>query len=166
MQKNLITKANIIDIQEHFQCSGYACAYILRYFDLKITEKECYNKMPNKMNTGYVYPKGIVNFFKNSNFKAKYIRGNLNSLKRDLEEGVPIIVMIKVKTGENWLHYVPLIGFDENNLYFAESLEYLINNHHKHYNRKISYSDFFKLWNTSSIRQPFYKYTYFIISKT
>jgi hypothetical protein len=165
VKKYFIVKPNKIDIQKDFQCSGYSCAYVLRYFDLEIKGEECYKEMPNKMKNGYVYPKGIINYLKEKGIKFRYIRGNLNSLKKDLEKGTPIIVMIKVRKDKNWLHYVPLVGFDENCLYFAESLEYLSNDSHNLYNRKITNKDFLKLWNTSSIKQPFYKNTYFVIDR-
>lgn len=50
-----------------------------------------YEKMPNKMRGGYVYPKGIFNSLYKNGFKVKYCRGNLNSLKNAVATGNPVI---------------------------------------------------------------------------
>ena len=117
------------------------------------------------MKSGYVYPKGIADLFKEKGFNVCYYSGNLNTLKHDLENsGNPIIVMIRIQKDKNYLHYVPVVGFDENNIFIAESLAELVNDNNELYNRKIGNKEFLKLWNTSMLRQPLYKNTYFVTS--
>lgn len=109
--------------------------------------------------------KGIADLFKEKGFNVCYHSGNLNTLKQDLENsGNPIIVMIRIQKDKNYLHYVPVVGFDENNIFIAESLAELVNDNNELYNRKIGNKEFLKLWNTSMLRQPLYKNTYFVTS--
>lgn len=74
------------------------------------------------------------------------------------------MLWLEYKKGKNYLHYVPVVGFDENNIFIAESLAELVNDNNELYNRKIGNKEFLKLWNTSMLRQPLYKNTYFVIS--
>ncbi len=154
---------NRIDIQIGFQCSAYASAYILRCLGIEISGTELYPLIPHKMKNGYVYPKGVKKILQNYGLNVRYCRGNLDSLKTDLEKGYLIILMIRVRKDKSWLHYVPLVGYDENYLYLAESLRELINHNGNKFNRKLSSKEFLLLWDTKMIKQPFYKNTYFII---
>lgn len=156
----MITQENPIDIQKDFECSAYASAYLLRHFGKEASGEAIYKVMPNKMKDGCVYPKGILNFMRTQGFEFKYYRGNIETLKEEVSKGVPVIVFIKVFKNKKWLHYVPVIGYDEENIYIAESLENLINTSSENYNRKVTIKDFKKLWKTNDFRIPFYKYTY------
>jgi hypothetical protein len=73
------------------------------------------------------------------------------------------MVLIKVFKNKNYLHYVPVVGYDEENLYIAESRSDLINTSAINYNRKIAISEFKKLWKISDLRMPLYKNTYFSV---
>lgn len=164
-ERCIIENNNRIDIQTGFKCSAFSIAYVLRHFNIDAKGDDIYEFIPHKMKNGYVYPKGIIDLFKEKGFRVTYCCGNLDTLKHDLENNGPIIVMIRVQKDKNYLHYVPIVGFDENNVYLAESLSELINDTNTLYNRKISNKEFLKLWNTSMIRQPLYKNTYFVISR-
>lgn len=161
----IISKKNRIDIQAEYQCSAYAAAYILRNYGIPAVGKELYPIIRGKMKSGYVYPKGLKDLLRSYGFEVTYCRGNMNALKYEIRNGNPVIVMILVKKDKDWLHYVPVVGYDEHYVYFAESLESLINCNEKYYNRKVENVEFKKLWNTSMLRQPFYKNTYFRIRK-
>lgn len=106
----LVTKANRIDFQDGFKCSGFSSAFVMRHWNISTDGNSAYEKMPNKMRGGYVYPKGIFNFLSKNGFKVKYCRGNLNSLKNEVATGNPVIAMIKIRPDKNWLHYVPVVG--------------------------------------------------------
>lgn len=80
-------------------------------------------------------------------------------------KGNPVIVMIRVQRDKNWLHYVPVVGFDERYIFIAESLEELVNYDGKLYNRRIKKEDFRKLWDTSMLRQPLYRNTFYVVSQ-
>jgi uncharacterized protein YvpB len=102
---------------------------------------------------------------KQHGFKATIHIGNIANLKKEVSTGSPVIVFIKVFRNKSYLHYVPVVGYDEENFYIAESLEFLINTSDLNYNRKISVSDFKKLWNTSNLVMPFYKYIFITVNR-
>lgn len=158
----VITKENRIDMQKGFQCSAFSTAYVLRHFDKEVDGGTLYSVMPHKMKSGYVYPKGIYDMLRSYGMKVKYCRGNLNALKVDLQKGNPVIVMIRVQKDKDWLHYVPVVGFDEEHVFLAESLSELINCKNVLYNRRLRNEEFLQLWNTAMLKQPFYKNTYFV----
>ncbi len=161
----IITKENHIDIQKNFECSAYSAAYLMRHYGIRANGEDIYKIMPNKMKSGYVYPKGIVRLLKQQGFKAAIRIGNIAKLKEEVSAGTPVIVFIKVYRNKGYLHYVPVIGYNEENLYIAESLKDLINANDVNYNRSISFSDFKKLWNTSDLKMPLYKYIYITASR-
>ena len=158
----VITKENRIDMQKGFQCSAFSTAYVLRHFDKEVDGGTLYSVMPHKMKSGYVYPKGVYDMLRSYGIKVKYCRGNLNALKVDLQKGNPVIVMIRVQKDKDWLHYVPVVGFDEEHVFLAESLSELINCKNVLYNRRLRNEEFLQLWNTAMLKQPFYKNTYFV----
>ncbi len=161
----MISKENKIDIQKGNTCSGYSTAYVLRHYDMQADGEDIYSKMSNKMANGYVYPKEIKRMFEKYGFSVKYCAGNLNALKNEVSKGNPVIVFIKVRRGEKWLHYVPVVGYDEDNLFIAESLAELVNCNEKTYNRKISNANFKALWNTSMLKMPLYTHTFYRLER-
>ena len=161
----LIESENRIDIQTGYQCSAFSSAYLLRHFQIEAEGEDRYKKMPCKMKDGYVYPRGIQKLLRAYGFRVRYCSGNLNALKREVEKGNPVIVMIRVREDKNWLHYVPVVGFDEQNIFLAESLEDMVNCNEKCYNRKVDNKTFRRLWNTSMLRQPLYRNTYMVARK-
>lgn len=74
-------------------------------------------------------------------------------------------MMIRIQTDKNYLHFVPVVGYDEQYIFIAESLADFVNSNEQYYNRKILVKEFKKLWNTSMLKMPFYRNTYITISK-
>lgn len=165
IKEYIITKENRIDIQTGYQCSGFSSAYVLRHWDIQAEGVDLYKIMPNKMKNGYVYPKGLCRLLQSYGFKVKYCRGSLNTLKVHINKGNPVIVLIRVRKDKEWLHYVPVVGYDEQHIFIAESLKELVNCECKYYNRRVDNKEFLKLWNTAMIKQPFYRNTYMIIER-
>ena len=161
----LITKANRIDFQDGFKCSGFSSAFVIRHWNISADGNSIYEKMPNKMRDSYVYPKGIFNFLSENGFKVKYCRGNLNALKNAVAAGNPVIAMIKIRPDKNWLHYVPVVGYDGQNIFIAESLAELSNCNEPRYNRRIPAKEFKKLWNTAMPKMPLYANTFFTVER-
>lgn len=60
---------------------------------------------------------------------------------------------------------MPVVGYDENNIFLAESLSELMNCNHEIYNRKLSYEEFERLWNTSMLKMPLYTHTFFVVER-
>lgn len=163
--KYLIKKENSIDIQEGYKCAAYSSAYIMRYFGMEANGDDLYKIIPNKMRNGYVYPKGILNLMKQKGIASSYCKGNISQLKQSISKGVPVIVHIKVYKNQKWLHFVPVVGYDEENFYIAESLSELVNANNEHYNRKVAINEFEKLWNTRAMKMPLYRNTYICFEK-
>ncbi|KFI65948.1 hypothetical protein [Bifidobacterium cuniculi] len=161
----LIDTPNRIDSQDALNCSGYASAYLLRHHgDTSANGAEIYRRLPGKMTGGYVYPKGIVRFFEGLGYGVRYCRGDLNVLKAEVAKGDPVIVLIRVRSERKWLHYVPVVGYDADHLFLAESLPELVNCSEPTHNRTVRAEDFLALWNTREIKMPLYSHTYFAIS--
>lgn len=157
----LIQEKNRIDMQTGYECSAFAAAYILRHHHMDAEGNGLYEIMPNKMKVGYVYPKGITRLLSWYGVRVRYCSGNLNALKNEVSRGNPVIVMLRTQVGKSWLHFVPVVGFDEENIYIAESMCELANCNEEYYNRRIGNPEFKKLWNTGMLKMPFYRNTYF-----
>lgn len=161
----IITKANRIDLQNGYLCSAFSSAYVLRHWEIEECGDSLYEIMPNKMKDGCVYPRGILSLLSRYGFKVKYCAGNIAALKNEVSKGNPVIVMIRIQTDKNWLHYVPVVGYDEKYIFIADSLADSVNSNEQYYNRKISVKEFKKLWNTSMLKMPLYRNTYITVSK-
>lgn len=103
--------------------------------------------------------------FEEYEFYVTYCVGNLNALKREVCKGNPVIVFIKVRRDKKWLHFVPVVGYDKEHIFLAESLAEFVNCNEKVYNRTISQKDFLRLWNTSMLKMPLYTHTFYVIEK-
>ncbi|MDE6055176.1 MAG: C39 family peptidase [Lachnospiraceae bacterium] len=161
----VVSKENHIDIQKGNECSGYAAAYLLRHYDIPANGTEIYQKMPYKASDGCVPPKGIKKVLESYGFHVKYCAGNLNALKAEVCKGNPVIVFIKVRRDKRWLHFVPVVGYDKDNLFLAESAAESVNCSGKTYNRTISNRDFLALWNTAMLKMPLYTHTFYVVAK-
>ena len=125
----------------------------------------CFPALTGKLKDGSVYPKGITKLFLRYGYSAKYCTGNLNALKNEVSRGNPVIVLIRSAVGKSSLHFVPVVGYDEGNIFIADSVEKLSNCGEPFYNRKIPTAEFKRLWNTSMLKMPLYRNTYFVIRK-
>lgn len=133
----IVKNQNRIDIQTGYQCSAFSVAYLLRHYGIDANGADIYNQMPYKMKDGCVYPKGLPKVLQECGLCAKYYSGNLKALQNEVCKGTPVIVMIRVRNDKNWLHYVPVVGFDDRYVFVAESLPELVNCNCKYYNRRI-----------------------------
>ena len=161
----LIKNKNRIDFQNDVECGGFSSAFVLRNFGIEADGNELYNNIQGKMANGCVYPKQVKNLLQQNGLKAKYVRGNLCALKNEVSKGNPVIVLIRVEAKKPYLHFVPVVGFDKENVLLAESLERFVNCKNEHYNRRICNKDFLKLWNTAMIKMPLYANTFFVVEK-
>ena len=175
----LLKMPNRMAYQKSTECSGFSTAYVLRSFGIEADGNDVYAKIKRKMKNGAVMPRALKKEMQgytfgskdyttegqSCTFKAEYVKGSLKSLKKDLSNGKRIIVFIKTRLDKKWLHYVPIVGYDEENVFIAESLTYLTNCVEEYYNRKLSKQDFLKYWDTREWYMPFYKNTYLRIDK-
>lgn len=156
----LIPSVNRVDLQQHVECAAFSSAYILRHFGTEADGNEIYKKYPRKLLDGTISPKGVVVFFRRLGYKATYFRGDVQTMKQRLTEGIPVIAFIREVPGKRYLHFVPVVGYDEEIFYLADSLAYRVNCTETLYNRKISIGELQALWQTWL---PFNRNSYIIV---
>lgn len=161
----LLKVRNRMAFQKSTECSGFSFAYVLRSFGIEADGNDIYVKIDRKMKNGAVMPRVLAKEIRKYGYKADYVKGNLDTLKADLSEGKRVIVLIRTKLDKKWLHYVPVVGYDEDHIYIAESMSSLINCENEYYNRKLTYRKFLKYWDTREIYMPFYRNTYIVIEQ-
>ncbi len=157
--KYLITSSNHIEIQGFNQCAGFSSAYLMRHYGKDVTGDMIYKNMPH-LDNGTILPKHVVRLLRNEGFDAGYFRGSIDTLKALVEKGDPVIVFIRSSLDSDILHFVNVVGFDEENIFIVDSLENNINEPSEHYNRKVSLADFRKIWNTSRTIMPLHRNTF------
>jgi len=161
----MLKTPNRFDYQGGTECSGFSSAYVLRSFGIEADGREVYAGIPHKVPGGAVLPGVLSKELGKYGLKARYVKGSLETLKADLSEGKRIIVFIRTRTDKRWLHYVPIVGYDEDNVYIAESMNSLVNCEGAHSNRRLSNEEFLKFWDTREVYMPFYQNTYLVIEK-
>ena len=155
-----IRTPNKTEVQKNVECAAFSSAYVLRHFGMESEGNELYRRYPRKLLDGTFYPKAIIVFFKKLGYPATYLRGNVTTLKRQISRGVPVILFIRVHSDRRFLHFVPVVGYDETHFYLAESLDFKRNCDEVHYNRKMSVTELESLWNTWL---PFSRNSYIVI---
>jgi len=161
----ILKSKNRIDYQKSTECSGFSLAYVLRSYSIEVDGKDIYAKIQGKMKNGAVMPRVLRKVIQEYGFKANYVKGNLETIKSDLSDGKRVIVFIRTRLDKNWLHYVPIVGYDEEHIYIAESMNSLVNCQEDNYNRKLTNQEFSQYWDTREIYMPFYRNTYIVIGK-
>ncbi len=156
---------NRFDYQRSTECSGFSSAFVLRSFGIDADGNDFYVRIPQKLRGGAVLPGVLRKEIMKHGLKVRYVKGNLETLKADLSEGKRIIVFIRTRLDKKWLHYVPIVGYDECNIYIAESMNSLVNYESAYSNRRLSNEEFLKFWDTREIYMPFYRNTYLVVEK-
>ena len=157
-----IEQENSFERQIINECSAFSIAYVLRHYHESQTGLNIYHQLNYKIPvSGYVLPKGILNYFKDSAYNIEMFTGSLETLKTRLTAGTPIIVLIG--NSLNWQHYMTLVGYDDttNEMYFFDSLKSFDENNGQPGNRTITTDYFLKLWNNGL---PIFNQLYFTIS--
>ena len=142
-----VSVLNSYEDQPPGQCAGYSSAYILRHYGAEAQGNVVYKEMSFKIPiSGYVLPKGIINYFKKLGYEAKIYKGDISTLKSRLTADVPIIVLIG--NGHRWQHYMTLIGYSDEvqELYFYDSRIETDENRLLPGNRTLSEDYFMTLW--------------------
>lgn len=146
----MITTQNYFDYQKHLECSGYASAYVLRSLGIESDGKELYYSFEDKNPDGTLAPGYLWENLKNMGYNSSLCIGSVTDLKYAVNKGVPVIVLIRVNTSQSYLHYVPVVGYDKDYIYVADSLSYLVNADEPYFNRQIPIEEFKTLWKTDT----------------
>ncbi len=144
------------------ECAGYAGAYVLKSLGREADGPALYKAMRPLFGTVARSPKEILKVFERQGIPARYFRGNLSDLEAAVSRGVPVIALILTRPGRKWLHYVPVVGYDRENLYLADSMAEAANSDSPYYNRKINRADFCRLWDTRQFLLPFVRNTFIV----
>lgn len=152
----MITTDNFFDYQGYNQCSGYSSAYVLRSLGEEADGLGLYKEIDGKNKDGTVPPKNLVKFLNKKGYSAKYVRGNMRYLKHEISKGTPVIAYVKVSPENEYTHYLPIVGYDDENFYTADSLLYKKNSDDENYNRVILKSDFEQMWDAEFFRKNTY----------
>ena len=150
----MINSNNRIDYQQGSDCSGYSPAYVFRHLGIDIDGPSAYKQIPFKLWRGSVTGMGIILLCLKYKVKVMLRIGNIEALKDSVCKGIPVVVLTRTVVGSRWLHYITVVGFDEEFIYTADSMKEHVNSENTPYNRKIPISDFNKIWLTSKIYQP------------
>lgn len=141
----IIQKKVLVDNQNANQCAACSSAYVMRFYGLNADGLKLYKKFPCKFTNGYIAPKGIQEVFaEKKEFETFFYTGSVDNLKEEVSKGHPVIVLVQYENGS--LHYIPVVGYDEENLYFQDSVPANRNNKTEFYNESISISQFEKMW--------------------
>lgn len=134
---------NYIDFQTADECSAYASAYVMRHLGQQITGPELYDDIHRVF--GFVPVGSVVRLFQDYGYAAKAYHGDIDTMKRRLAAGVPIIAFTRIPDDT---HYVVIVGYDENFIYLADSISDNSNANGGWYNRKLSTGEFEEIWRT------------------
>lgn len=160
-ERYLIDTPNRIDLQQNTECAAFSSAYVLRHLGTEADGNELYRGFPRKLLDGTVDPRGLLVLFKKKGYRASFYRGSSETLKQRISLGIPVIAFIKVNEGQRYAHFAPVVGYDSEYFYLADSLGHKTNCEEPTHNRKIPIAEFEKLWRTN----PFYKQSYIVASR-
>lgn len=150
----MIKGTNRFEYQQNRECGGYSTAYVFRHLGIEIDGLTAYKEIPFKLLHGNVSGMGIILLCLKNHVKVLPRMGNLEALKDSLCKGNPIVVFTRSVVGSRGLHYITVVGYDDEYIYTADSIKGHVNSENEVYNRKISVSDFKKIWKTNLIYQP------------
>lgn len=161
------TEGNYFDYQPGLECSAFSTAYLLRHYGKEADGMKNFETFPDKASFG-VPPTGLVKFLQNNGYNAEYVcDATVDTLKEKVSKGAPVIVFIHLTENDpnvHYTHYLPLVGYDTEYFYFAESLEEFANCKDEtglSYNRKTKIDEFERLWKDID---GFWDYPYFDVS--
>lgn len=137
---------NRIDYQTDGKCAAYASAYLLRRLGENLSGEELAPEIDRIF--GFVPANSIASVFEKRGYKAEARHGSVDTLKQRLTSGNPIIVFIRIP-GDT--HYAVVVGYDEQNIYLADSLEANANATDSRYNRALTTEKFETVWKNGTI---------------
>ena len=146
--KYIISPNPAPDTQSTFECAGCSSAYLLRFYGEDVNGVELFHQstFPCKHSEG-AYPKCFKVLFEEqyTHYTAAYYTGTTDDLKDAVSQGTPVIVLLfNGKT----LHYVPVVGYDEEHIFIQDSVdEYRNVDDSKDFNRSVETAVFDKMWN-------------------
>ena len=144
----MITTENEIQKQYRYECGAYSTAYVLRSLGEDVDSKEFYDSLEPKGKDGSVPYEAMQAGVEQYGYELESGMISLAALKYEISRGVPVIVGMEIAPGNSLLHFLPIVGYDDEYIYAAESVGIYANEKGDHYNRKIKTDTFKELWKT------------------
>lgn len=144
----MITTENEIQKQYRYECGAYSTAYVLRSLGEDVDSKEFYDSLEPKGKDGSVPYEAMQAGVERYGYELESGMISLAALKYEISRGVPVIVGMEIAPGNSLLHFLPIVGYDDEYIYAAESVGIYANEKGDHYNRKIKTDTFKELWKT------------------
>ena len=144
----IITTKNEIQKQSRYECGAYSTAYVLRSLGEDVDSKEFYDSIEPKGKDGSVPYEAMRAGVERYGYKLESGMISLAALKYKVSKGVPVIVGMEIAPGNSLLHFLPVVGYDDEYIYAAESVGIYANEKDDYYNRKIKIDTFKELWKT------------------
>ena len=144
----MITTENEIQKQYRYECGAYSTAYVLRSLGEDVDSKEFYDLLEPKGKDGSVPYEAMQAGVERYGYELESGMISLAALKYEISRGVPVIVGMEIAPGNSLLHFLPIVGYDDEYIYAAESVGIYANEKGDHYNRKIKTDTFKELWKT------------------
>ena len=144
----MITTENEIQKQYRHECGAYSTAYVLRSLGEDVDSKEFYDSLEPKGKDGSVPYEAMQAGVERYGYELESGMISLAALKYEISRGVPVIVGMEIAPGNSLLHFLPIVGYDDEYIYAAESVGIYANEKGDHYNRKIKTDTFKELWKT------------------
>ena len=137
---------NRIDFQTEGNCAAYATAFVLRSLGKQTDGERIAPEMGRIF--GFVPADSIVRVFEKHGFSAKAYHGDVDTLKKRLSGGIPVIVFLSIP-GDT--HYAVAVGYDAQYFYLVDSLPENENTDENQYNRKLTTKEFETIWQTDTM---------------
>ena len=144
----MITTENEIQKQYRYECGAYSTAYVLRSLGEDVDSKEFYDSLEPKGKDGSVPYEAMQAGVERYGYELESGMISLAALKYEISRGVPVIVGMEIAPGNSLPHFLPIVGYDDEYIYAAESVGIYANEKGDHYNRKIKTDTFKELWKT------------------
>ncbi len=144
----MITTENEIQKQYRYECGAYSTAYVLQSLGEDVDSKEFYDSLEPKGKDGSVPYEAMQAGVERYGYELESGMISLAALKYEISRGVPVIVGMEIAPGNSLLHFLPIVGYDDEYIYAAVSVGIYANEKGDHYNRKIKTDTFKELWKT------------------
>jgi hypothetical protein len=112
-------------------CGSYSVAGVLNVFDKQLIDpEEVASQISFKIKDRLTFPIGLENYLKKQNMKVETNNAiglneiqKIEYLKYQLSQGKAGILLVKIpKSDWYYLHYITILGYDENNFFVYDSL--------------------------------------------
>jgi hypothetical protein len=149
-------------------CGSYSVAGVLNVFDKQLIDpEEVASQISFKIKDRLTFPIGLENYLKDQNMKVETNNAiglneiqKIEYLKYQLSQGKAGILLVKIpKSDWYYLHYITILGYDENNFFVYDSLvardgdsKFTVDlNGSQPGNKSISAKELIKMWDDGNI---------------